>query len=127
MQKLISRQTHAVLDYAYAGFIAAAPELVGYRDEETAVTLSRAVGGGVALTSLMTRYELGAVPVLSFKTHLATDVAAGLFTAAAPFVFGFANNKRARNVFVGMGLFSVMAGLITDPEEMEAEMRQISA
>lgn len=119
MTKLISRQTHGVLDYAYAALISAAPEIFDYKHEETAATLSRLVGGGVTLTSLVTRYELGAIRVLPFKAHLATDVAAGLFTMTAPFLFGFSTNRSARNVFVGMGAFSVIAGLITQPEEMD--------
>jgi hypothetical protein len=118
MKKLISRQTHGVLDYGYAALITAAPELVGYKDEKTAAGLSRVVGSAVTATSLLTRYELGAVRVLPFKAHLAADIAAGLFTATAPWLFGFSHNTRARNVFLGMGLFSVMAGLITDSDEM---------
>lgn len=118
MNKPISRQLHGVLDYTYAAIISTAPELAGFKDERAAATLSRAVGAGVALTSLMTRYELGAVRVLPFKAHLAADVAAGLFTLSAPFLFGFADNQRARNVFVGMGAFSIIAGLITEPKEM---------
>ena len=118
MRKLISRQTHGVLDYGYAALISAAPAIFDYKDEETATTLSRVVGSGVALTSLMTRYELGMISVLPFKAHLDADIVAGLFTMTAPFLFGFSQNKRARNVFVGMGAFSVLAGLITEPKEM---------
>jgi hypothetical protein len=118
MKKPISRQMHAVTDYAYAAFIAAAPELIGYETNETAAGLSRAVGGEVALASLLTRYELGLVPAMSFKTHLMGDVAVGLLTIAAPWLFGFADDARARNTFLGFGAFSVMAGLLTQPDEM---------
>ncbi len=118
MQKPISRQMHGVMDYTYATLITAAPELFGFKTEQTAATLSRVVGAGVALTSLMTRYELGAVRVLPFKAHLAADVAAGLLTMSAPFLFGFSDNKRARNTFLAMGATSVAAGLLTEPREM---------
>ena len=118
MKKLISRQTHGVADYSYATLFAVAPELVGFTDEEIAARLSRVVGGGVALTSLLTRYELGLIRVLPFKAHLVADVAVGLLTLAAPFAFGFSGNKRARNFFVGMGAFSILAGLLTEPKEM---------
>lgn len=118
MQKPVSRQTHAVLDYGYAALFAAAPEIVGFTDEKAASALSRVVSGGVAATSLLTRYELGAVKVIPFKAHLAADVAVGLLTLGAPFLFGFADNKHARNFFVGMGAFSVLAGLLTEPREM---------
>ena len=121
MQKLISRQMHGVADYAYSALISAAPEVMGFKDEETASTLSRVVGGGVLMTSLMTRYELGLIRVLPFKAHLTADVVAGLFTLSAPWLFGFSHHKNARNTFVGMGTFSVMAGLLTESEEMDEE------
>lgn len=117
--KLIPRPVHAATDYSYAALFAAAPELVGFTDEEAAARLARVVSGGVLLTSLLTRYELGLIRVLPFKAHLATDVVLGMLTAGAPFLFGFSRNKRARNFFVGMGAFSVMAGLLTEPEEMD--------
>jgi hypothetical protein len=121
MQKLISRQMHGVADYGYSALISAAPEVMGFKDEETAALLSRVVGGGVLLTSLMTRYELGLFRVLPFKAHLTADVLAGLFTLSAPWFFGFSRNSRARNTFVAMGAFSVMAGLLTESEEMDEE------
>lgn len=44
---------HGVADYDYAALFAAAPELVGFDDEEAAVNLSRIVGGEVLLASLL--------------------------------------------------------------------------
>ncbi len=118
MSKLISRQAHGVADYSYAALFSVAPELVGFTDEEIAARLSRLVSGGVLLTSLFTRYELGLIRVVPFKTHLAADVAVGLLTLGAPFLLGFSRNKKARNFFVGLGAFSVLAGLLTQPKEM---------
>lgn len=118
MDRPISRQVHGVMDYSYAALIAAAPETVGFKNEESATQLCRAVGGGVFAASLMTRYELGAVPVIPFKMHLAADVVVGLFTLGAPWLFGFSDNRRARNTFVAAGAISVLAGLLTEPKEM---------
>jgi hypothetical protein len=91
--------------------------------KKPAARLSRLVSGGVLLTSLFTRYELGLVKVVPFKAHLAADVAVGLATLGAPFLFGFSRNKKARNFFVGLGAFSIMAGLLTEPKEMDEEDR----
>jgi len=121
MFKPIPRPVHAVVDYSYAALFSAAPELIGFADEETAARLSRVVSSGVFVTSLFTRYELGLIPVVPFRAHLAADVGVGLLTASAPFLFGFSRNKRARNFFIGLGAFSIMAGLLTDPEEMDEE------
>ena len=118
MIKPISRQTHAFMDYGYAALVAASPEMLGFKSEETAANLSRAVGGGVLAASLLTRYELGAVPVIPFKAHLATDVVVGLLTLGAPYLFGFSRNRAARNTFLAAGAISVLVGLLTEPEEM---------
>ena len=107
------------MDYSYAAIVSASPEMIGFKNEETAVSLCRAVGGGVLTSSLMTRYELGLLPVLPFKTHLALDVAAGLFTLGAPWLFGFSQNRAARNTFVVAGAISIAAGLLTEPKEMK--------
>lgn len=127
MKKPISRQTHAFMDYSYAALVAAAPELAGFGDEKTAAELCRAVAGGVALTSLFTRYELGLVRVLPFKAHLAADVAAGLFTLGAPYLFGFSRNKTARNTFLAAGAISVLAGLLTEPKEMDEDAEKFDS
>ena len=121
MNKPISRELHGIADYTYAAVFAVAPEFVGYADDETATKLSRIAGGEVLATSLLTRYELGLVKLIPFRAHLAADIASGLFLAGAPFLFGFADNRRARNFFVGMGLFSVAAGLLTEPREMDED------
>lgn len=119
MKKLISRQTHGVMDYSYAAIVSSSPETVGFRDEATATALCRLVGSGVVLSSLLTRYELGLIRVMPFKAHLAVDVAAGLFTLSAPWLFGFSSNRAARNTFVAAGAVSVLAGLLTEPKEMK--------
>lgn len=122
--KIVPRPVHAAVDYGYAALFSAAPELIGFTDEKIAAPLARAITGGVLLTSLLTRYELGLIRVLPFKAHLATDVAVGLLTVGAPFLLGFSGNKRARNFFVGMGAFSVAAGLLTDPAEPDEEKQK---
>lgn len=109
---------HGFADYSYIPFITAAPEIVGFKEEKTATTLCRVLGGSILLTALMTRAEWGAVKVVPFKAHLALDVAAGLFTAGAPWLFKFSHNAKARNTFVALGLTSVVAGSLTQPEEM---------
>ena len=119
MKKLISRQTHAVMDYGYAALVSASPEMMGFKNEETATALCRTVGGAVLASSLMTRYELGLLRVLPFKAHLAFDVAAGLFTIGAPWLFGFSQNRTARNAFLAAGAISVAAGMLTEPREMQ--------
>lgn len=118
MNKPITRFQHGFADYAYVPTAAAAPELFGFAEEKTASLLARIIGGGVLLSTLMTRAEWGVVKAMPFKAHLAIDVVAGALTMTAPWLFGFADNKNARTAFLALGGISVVAGLITQAEEM---------
>ncbi len=122
MDKPISRRVHALSDLAYAPTVAAAPEMLGFRDEEAAARLCRALGGGLMASSFFTRSETGVVRVIPFKAHLAIDLVNGVFALGAPWLFGFSHNRRARNAFLAIGAMNIMAGLLTRAEEMpEAE------
>lgn len=118
MDKPISRRQHAFTDYSYAPLVASAPNLVGFTDEKAASTLCRVLSGTVLVSSLFTRAEWGPIHVIPYKTHLAIDTLGGLTALTAPWLFGFAKNKRARNTFLAMGVFGLVAGLLSKPEEM---------
>ena len=107
-----------ITDYPYVALVSTAPETVGSKDEKTATALCRVLSVGILSTSLLTRAEWGAVPTISFKTHLALDVANGVLAAGAPWLFGFSENKRARNFFLVAGAFGIAAGLLSQPKEM---------
>ena len=120
MEKPINRFIHGIIDYKYAAVVSAAPELMGFKDEEkTATTLCRVMGSGALLYSVFTRYELGLFRVMPFKTHLMIDVAANAMAVGAPWLFGFAHNKRARNTFLGAGLMGLAVAALTQTEEMD--------
>ncbi len=119
MKKPISRQMHGLItDYPYVALVSTAPETFGFKDNETATILCRTLSGGILASSLATRAEWGLFGGISFKTHLALDVANGLLAASAPWLFGFSENKRARNFFLVAGAFGVAAGLLSQPKEM---------
>ncbi len=119
MSKPITRPMHGALDYGYAAAIAASPELFGFKEASLPTLLMRILGGKVLLTSLLTRYELGLIKVLPFKLHLTGDALAAVFSIAAPFLFKFSDNSRARNAFIGFGVLSLVVGQLTQPDEME--------
>ncbi len=117
MKKPISRKVHGAADYTYAALAAVLPELAGF-EEETAKLLCRIIAAGTLSYTLFTRAEWGLLKLVPFKAHLLTDFTAGIFTLAAPWLFKFSENKKARNVFLALGLTSVAASLLTQPEEM---------
>lgn len=120
MNKPISRAQHGLADYSYIPLVAVAPDLMHFEEEKTATTLCQVLSGGVLLSSLLTRAEWGLAPVIPFKAHLAADWVVGAFTLGAPWLFGFAGHKRARNTFLAMGAFGLIATFLTRPEEMPA-------
>lgn len=119
MEKPITRQVHGIADYLYAPLTIAAPKLLDFEDEDKASMLCQVVGGGVLASTMMTKAEWGMVRLIPFKAHLALDVAVSLFTLAAPWLFGFSKNNRARNTFLAMGGVGAIVTGLTRPEEME--------
>ena len=119
MFKPISRPMHGYTDYNYVATVSIAPEMMGFTDEEMATRLCRMLSSTIFVSSLFTRAEWGMVRVMPYTAHLIADTAGGALALSAPWLFGFAGNPRARNTFIAMGLFGLMAGLLSQPEEMK--------
>ncbi len=122
MEKPISRKAHGFIDFSYVPVTAIAPELFDFEDEPVAQLLCRLQAGSALLSGLFTRAEWGLFKVIPFKTHLSIDVAMGLFSLSAPWLFGFSNNQKARNTFLVMGAAGVLAGLLSEPKEMQPSL-----
>ena len=120
MEKPISRKQHGFTDYSYIPTVAAAPYLFDFEDEEIAKLLTRVQSGGILLSSLLTRAEWGLFKLMPYQAHLILDASVGVFSLAAPWLFGFSKNKKARNTFLVMGLVGISAGLFSQREEMPA-------
>lgn len=109
MIRVIPRPLHAVTDYLFAAALAASPSLIGFEEEDDAILSARILAGTTVFASLLTRYELGLLRLIPFNWHLRLDFLAALPTLAAPWLFGFENNKHARNTFLAFGIFELMA------------------
>ena len=121
MTKPISRRQHAATDYSCVPLVSLAPGLAGFKDSApTAARLCRVASGVIAVSTLFTRAEWGTFKVMPYKAHLAVDAAVGAFALAAPWLFGFAGDRRARNTFLAMGAAGLSAGLLSRPNEMPA-------
>lgn len=109
--KILKPLPHAVIDYAWAATMMAAPWLFGFSKNRRATI--NAVGSGAAILglSLMTRYPLGVAKVVSFPTHGVIETVAAMMTAAAPWTLGFAEKRSARwtHVLSGLGTLAVVA------------------
>lgn len=118
MAKPISRPPHGFTDYNYIALVTGGPRLFGFQDESKAVLMTRILPATVLASSILTRAEWGFVRVLPYKTHLLLDILGGLFALSAPWLLGFSGNARARNAFLLFGLFGVLAGTLSEPEEL---------
>ena len=112
MNRPISPTVHGVIDYLSSAAFAAAPSLFGFRDG-TATRLARSLGASYTGMSLATAYPLGALKKIPFPAHVATDAMLGLGFAAAPWLLGFAHDRRARNFFLGMAAVSAVVVSLT--------------
>lgn len=118
MNQPITRVQHGFTDYTYIPLVASAPYLVGFSENKTATTLCYVLSSTILASSLVTRAEWGVFKLVPYKAHLVLDVVGGLAGLSAPWLFGFAKDRKARNTFIAAGLFGLMAGLLSKPEEM---------
>jgi hypothetical protein len=73
---------------------------MGFTENKAATTLCHVLSGTVLVSSLFTRAEWGPIPIMPYKAHLAIDTLGGLTALTAPWLFGFAKNRKARNTLV---------------------------
>lgn len=102
--KFISTSIHGILDYALALLLIATPWLFGFVDigTEPESVIPILLGIGVALYSIFTDYEWGAVRGLSMTAHLWIDALGGLFLALSPWIFSFASEVYLPHVILGV-------------------------
>jgi hypothetical protein len=115
LMKLIPPAIHGIADYSSAlALIVVALVVDG---SGAAVATGVGVGGVILVLSLLTRYPLGVVKTIPFKTHSIGDYAAAAALIAAPFVLGFNDSDKGLTTFylvVGVALLG--GSLITDYE-----------
>src|SRR4051812_26315344 len=106
---------HATLDYPLGVVLILSPWIFGFSDVGGAAkTIPIVIGVLAIVQSLITDWELSIADVIPLPMHLMTDVAAGIFLAVSPFIFGFSDegaNAWIPHVVFGLGLIG--AGLMT--------------
>lgn len=112
--KTLKPLPHAVLDYTWAGTMMAAPWLFGFNKNRQATINSVASGAGILALSLVTKYPLGAVGLVSFPAHGVIEAAAGVATTTAPWLMGFSRNGRAKWTHLISGLSTLAVVAMTD-------------
>ena len=111
-ERFLPTRVHGILDYFWSILLAGMPWLLGYSRGGAETWVPAGFAAGAVVYSLLTDYELGAVHVLSMRVHLLLDVVGGALLALSPWLLDLGDP--ARIVHVGFGLFSILAGLMTE-------------
>ncbi len=112
--KIISTKTHGILDYLMGIFLIASPWVFNFADGGTKMWIPIILGAGALLYSMLTNYELGVFKTISMKTHLTLDLLSGIFLAASPWIFGFADTVYMPHLI--LGILEIGASLMTKTE-----------
>jgi hypothetical protein len=100
--RFITTPIHGVADYVMGALLVSSPYLFGFATGGPEQWLPIVLGLAVLLQTVMTRYELGLVPVISIPVHLGLDSANGLLLAASPWLLGFAHQVCWPHVLLGL-------------------------
>jgi hypothetical protein len=107
----ISPKVHGYLDYGMAANLIAGPFIYGFnKKDRLATTISMSAGFAALGLSLLTKYPLGALRVIPFKTHGAIETAAASFLAVAPLLFNFKKTSTTNFLAItGLAYLGVIA------------------
>jgi hypothetical protein len=124
MMRKLAPLPHAVIDYVWAAHMMSAPHLLGFANNKQAARCSFNSGVAILGLSLLTRYPLGAIKAIPFPVHGVIEALAGVGTAAAPWLYGFAKDKRATWTHLISGLATLGVVALTDYQAAERPARR---
>ena len=114
-ERFLPTRIHGILDYLWSVLLAATPWLPNYSPGTRGgaeTWLPVAFAAGAVVYSLLTNYEMGVARVLSMRVHLTLDVVGGALLILSTWLLDL--RDPARLVNLGFGLFSILAGLMTE-------------
>lgn len=121
MQKPINGRMHGMMDYATVAAAAAAPRVLGF--PRRAESLTYGLAAGFLGLALLTDYPLSLRKAVPFRGHGAADVAVGMALPFLPWLLGFADNRRARDFFLGLTAITAVTAALTDWTAPDADQQ----
>ena len=112
------------MDYLYGIVLIALPWALGFSQYSGALWVMFMLGVVTIVFSLLTRYELGYVGLISMRKHLWFDLLMGIFLLASPWLLGFAGETYVPHVT--MGAISIVVALITNPVPTQVHGPQLT-
>ena len=123
--RFLPTRVHGFLDYIVGVALIAAPWIFQFSEYRAATVVPIVLGIGLILYSVLTDYELGLARVLPMAMHNLFDIVAGIFLAASPWIFGFADESA--NVWVPhviVGIAVIVLGLVTEQYPRDERVRR---
>lgn len=117
--RFISTRTHGILDYLMGLILIISPWIFNFADGGPAQWIPMILGFSAFVYSIITDYELGLLKILSMKIHLSIDLMSGIFLAASPWIFSFADEVFLPHLI--LGLTEIAASLMTRETTSEPE------
>ncbi len=111
---IISTKTHGILDYLTGIVLIIAPWVFNFSESGSATAVSITFGAIMIMGSIMTRYEVGAVPLIPMRAHLLIDILSGIVLALSPWLFKFSDYVYLPHLLIG--LMEVTVALLTAKE-----------
>jgi type IV secretory pathway VirB2 component (pilin) len=109
--RFIPTRIHGILDYLVGIILIAAPWLLDFNRGGAETWVPVIIGIVILLQTIMTDFEVGMVRMIPMGTHLTMDFFIGLFLAASPWLFGFADFVWVPHVI--FGVVAILASLTT--------------
>jgi type IV secretory pathway VirB6-like protein len=115
--KVINTKTHGYLDYIMGVVLIASPWMFNFARNGAETWVPVILGIATILYSLFTNYELGISRMIPMRTHLILDTVGGVFLAASPWLFGFADYIWQPHLILGILELGAVLMTKTEPGE----------
>ena len=124
MPKPISPRAHGMIDYGTSAAVAAAPALMDV--PRAARNLFESLATGYTGLASLTDYPLSLKRLVPFKVHGAAELAVAAILPAMPWLLGFANDRAARNMCIGLSAFTLVVSALTDWDQRNRSRKRTS-
>lgn len=119
--KPITPTVHTIVDVLFCIAMALAPSLLGFSG--LPATLCYGIAIGYFVFAMITNTPASPIKLIPFKVHGIVEIIAGVGLIAAPWLFRFEENERARWLFVGAGIVTFIVFMLTQWREVPKAVR----
>lgn len=116
--RFISTRVHGMVDYLMGLLLIVAPFLLGFATGGPAQWVPIILGVVMLASAIMTKYELGLMPMIPMPLHLTMDLISGILLLVSPWLFGFADTVYLPHVI--LGILEIGASLTTEKQPRNA-------